>query len=137
MPRIRLHAVRARRSGKGGLLYVNQVAMVGNLTGDPRVGDGEAKVVNFRMAVSRPRRPGEELPEGKERTEFVDVECWGSQADNIGSSLRGGDRAIVVGQLKYDRWTDVDGNPRSRLSVRAAAVGQSLEFQRSMSMKQE
>jgi single-stranded DNA-binding protein len=36
----------------------------------------------------------------------------------------------VVGQLKYDQWNDADGNPKSRVSIRAQAVGPSLEFQR-------
>ena len=111
-------------------MYVNNVVVVGNLTSDPRMGEAEGKVVNFRMAVNRWRKPGQE-PEDeiKERTEFIDVECWGSQAENVGSSLRRGDRAIVAGQLKYDQWADDDGNPKSRLSIKALAVGQSLEFQ--------
>ena len=111
-------------------MYVNNVVVVGNLTSDPRMGEAESKVVNFRMAVNRWRKPGQE-PEDeiKERTEFIDVECWGSQAENVGSSLRRGDRAIVAGQLKYDQWADDDGNLKSRLRIKALAVGQSLEFQ--------
>ncbi|MCJ7652159.1 MAG: single-stranded DNA-binding protein [Actinobacteria bacterium] len=111
-------------------MYVNSVAVVGNLTSDPRQGEGDGKVVNFRMAVNRRRNPSEEQAEDAvERTEFMDVECWGAQADNISASLHRGDRTIVVGQLKYDQWEDADGNPRSRIGIRASAVGPSLEFQ--------
>jgi single-strand DNA-binding protein len=111
-------------------MYVNSVAVVGNLTSDPRQGEGDGKVVNFRMAVNRRRKPSEEQAEDTvERTEFMDVECWGAQADNISASLHRGDRTIVVGQLKYDQWEDADGNPRSRIRIRASAVGPSLEFQ--------
>lgn len=110
-------------------MYVNQVAVVGNLTGDPRTGSGESKVVNLRVAVNRMRRKdGDQKDEAAERTEFIDVECWGSQAENIAASLRRGDRVVVVGQLKFDHWEDASGNPRSRLCVRASAVGSSLEF---------
>jgi len=112
-------------------MYVNNVAVVGNLTSDPRQGEGEGKVVNLRMAVNRRRKPGDgQSDEIIERTEFIDVECWGPQAENIAASLHRGDRTIVVGQLKYDQWNDADGNPKSRVSIRAQAVGPSLEFQR-------
>jgi single-strand DNA-binding protein len=113
-------------------MYVNNVVIVGNLTSDPRIGGTDSKVANFRIAVNRWRKPGqeaEEEPAIKERTEFIDVECWGSQAENVGSSLKRGDRAIVAGQLKYDQWSDDDGNPRSSIRIKAFAVGPSLEFQ--------
>jgi single-strand DNA-binding protein len=113
-------------------MYVNNVVVVGNLTSDPRIGESDDKVVNFRMAVNRWRKPGQEPEDDqiqKDRTEFIDVECWGSQAENIGSSLHRGDRAIVAGQLRYDQWSDGDGNPRSRIKIKAFAVGPSLEFQ--------
>ena len=115
---------------KGGAMYVNNVVVVGNLTADPRMGEADGKVVNFRLAVNRWKRPEQEpAEEVKERTEFIDVECWGSQAENVGSSLHRGDRAIVAGQLKFDQWTDDDGNLHSRLRIKALAVGPSLEFQ--------
>lgn len=111
-------------------MYVNNVVVVGNLNSDPRMSDVEGKVVNFRMAVNRWRKPGQEPEEDlKDRTEFIDVECWGSQAENIGSSLRRGDRAIVAGQLRYDQWSDEGGNIKSRIKIKAFAVGPSLEFQ--------
>jgi len=120
-------------------MYINNVVVVGNLTSDPRMSEGDGKVVNFRMAVNRYRKPQQESEEAgaqallstpvKERTEFIDVECWGSQADHIDSSLHRGDRAIVAGQLKYDQWNDEDGNMKSRIRIRAQAVGASLEFQ--------
>lgn len=112
-------------------MYVNNVVVVGNLTADPRVDVNDSgKVANFRIAVNRWRKPTEQGDEDvKERTEFIDVECWGTQADNVESTLRRGDRAIVAGQLRYDSWTDDGGNIKSRLKIKAFAVGPSLEFQ--------
>ncbi|MBU4302391.1 MAG: single-stranded DNA-binding protein [Actinobacteria bacterium] len=111
-------------------MYVNSAVVVGNLTSDPRISEGENKVVNFRVGVNRWRKPGQEAGEEvKERTEFIDVECWGSQAEHISASLRQGNRVIVSGQLKYDQWTDEGGNFKSRISIKASAVGPSLEFQ--------
>lgn len=111
-------------------MYVNSAVVVGNLTSDPRTSDGDNKVVNFRVGVNRWRKPDQESEEAaKERTEFIDVECWGPQAENISASLRRGNRVIVSGQLKYDQWTDDSGNFKSRISIKASAVGPSLEFQ--------
>lgn len=93
------------------------------------MGQADGKVVNFRLAVNRWRKDGESEETVKDRTEFIDIECWGSQAENVSTSLKRGDRAIVVGQLKYDQWSDDEGNAKSRLSIRAQAVGSSLEFQ--------
>ena len=112
-------------------MYVNNVVVVGNITADPRMGEADGtKIANFRIAVNRWRKPGQE-PETdvQERTEFIDVECWGSQAENVGATLRRGDRAIVAGQLRYDSWTDEEGKIKSRLKIKAFAVGPSLEFQ--------
>jgi single-strand DNA-binding protein len=112
-------------------MTVNNVVVVGNLTADPRTGEADGvKVANFRMAVNRWRKPGQDSDEDiKERTEFIDVECWGSQAANVEATLRRGDRAIVAGQLRYDQWTDDAGNIKSRIKIKAFAVGPSLEFQ--------
>ncbi len=110
-------------------MYVNNVVLVGNLTTDPRLNDGEAKVTNFRIAVSRWRKKTEEIAEELPLADFVDVECWGDQAINICSSLRKGDRVIIAGQLKYDQWRDDTGSYKSRIKIRASAVGPSLEFE--------
>ena len=110
-------------------MYVNNVVIVGNMTGDPRRnGEGEAGAVSFGMAVNRWRVPGAQGAEDKAaRTEFIDVEVWGSQAENVLESLGRGDRVIVAGQLRYDRW-EKDGELKTRVKIRALAVGPSLEF---------
>ncbi|MBU1944256.1 MAG: single-stranded DNA-binding protein [Actinobacteria bacterium] len=118
-------------AGKGEAMYVNNVILVGNLTSDPQLVENDNKVVNFRLAVNRWRKPPSESEgeEVKERTEFIDVECWGGQAENVNRSLQRGDRAIVAGQLKYERWNDAEGAPRSKVRIKAHAIGPSLEFQ--------
>lgn len=112
-------------------MYVNNVVVVGNLTATPRMGESDGtKVANFRIAVNRWRKPDQQVDENvAEHTEYIDVECWGTQATNVETTLDRGDRAIVAGQLRYDQWTDDAGNLKSRLKIKAFAVGPSLEFQ--------
>jgi single-strand DNA-binding protein len=112
-------------------MYINNVVIVGNLTSNPVVQETDGtKVASFRLAVNRWRKPGQQVDEGiQERTEFIDVETWGSQAENVEATLQRGDRAIVAGQLRFDQWNDDDGNIKTHLKVKAFAVGPSLEFQ--------
>ena len=47
-------------------MYVNNVVIVGNMTGDPRRNaEGEASAVSFGMAVNRWRAPGAQGAEEK------------------------------------------------------------------------
>lgn len=112
-------------------MFVNSVVVTGNLTSDPKMGESDGtKVANFRVAVNRWRKPERDSDrEVKERTEFIDVECWGSLAENVELTLHRGDRAIVAGALRYDQWTDAEGVMKSRLKIKAFAIGPSLEFQ--------
>lgn len=111
-------------------MYCNSIAVVGNLTSDPFPGPEGVNVVNFCVAVNKFKRPEEGKDDNVQaRTEFLDVECWGSQAENILHSLKKGNRVIVVGELKRDQWTDNDGSPRSKTKIKAGVVGSSLEFQ--------
>lgn len=111
-------------------MYVNSVIVVGNLTADPRVGEAEGtKVANLRIAVNRWRRTDPGAEAAPEHTDFIDVECWGTQAANVEASLHRGDRAIVAGRLHHNQWTDESGNTKNHLRIKAFAVGPSLEFQ--------
>ncbi|MBN1288217.1 MAG: single-stranded DNA-binding protein [Actinobacteria bacterium] len=111
-------------------MYFNSIALVGNLTSDPKAGSDGLNVTNFRVAVNRMRRPDEDKEATPQsRTEFLDVECWGVQAANILDSLKKGDRVVVVGELKHDQWVDDNGNPKSKTKIKAGVVGSSLEFQ--------
>lgn len=102
---------------------LNSIILEGNLTKDPV----EAKtpkgtpVCNFSVASNRYYRQ-----EGERQSEvsFVDVEVWARLAETCGEYLKKGRGVRVVGRLKQDRWTDPEGNPRSRLKI----VGEHVEF---------
>lgn len=101
----------------------NKVILVGNLTRDPELrytpkGTAVAKV---GLAVNRVWT--NEAGEKKEEVTFVDVDCWGRTAENVGQYMRKGRPMLVEGRLKLDQWDDKEtGQKRSRLGVVAESV---------------
>lgn len=102
---------------------INYVAVVGNLTADPEKIEG-AERIGCRFGIAQNYEYGDR----QKGHDYFDVELWGTQAERCLEELSSGDRVIAVGRLAQDRWEDPEGNPRSKVKIRARAVGPSLEF---------
>ena len=103
---------------------LNKTLLMGHLTRDPeqRHLPTGTSVTSFSIATSRRFRGRDE--QSKEETTFVDCEAWGKTGELIHEHLRKGDPLFVEGRLKFDSWTDKQGNKRSKLSV----VAERMEF---------
>jgi single-strand DNA-binding protein len=103
---------------------LNSVLLEGNLVRDPdlrRVGDPERPVCRFTIGVNRYRR--DDKGEVQQYTTFVDIQTWGTLAENCGKYLKKGRGVRVVGALKQETWTGKeDGKPHYRLVVSASHV---------------
>jgi single-strand DNA-binding protein len=98
------------------------VTIIGSLTRDPElksIGNNNS-VASFSVAVNS--KKGEE-----EYTSFFDCEVWGALAQNFADSCHKGDRVIVQGTLKQDRY-EKDGQKRSAVILKANAVGPDLRW---------
>jgi len=106
-------------------MNVNTVLLAGNLTRDPVIrflADRKA-VAEFGLAINR--RWKTSAGETREEVTFVDIEVWGTTAENAGKYLKKGSGVFVEGRLKLDTWDDKkDGSKRSKLRV----VADSLQF---------
>lgn len=105
------------------MLNINKVMLAGNLTRDPEVRmlNEKSAVANFGLAINR--RYKDKNGEKKEETTFVDAECWGSTAENVGKYLTKGSPCYVEGYLKLDQWDDkATGQKRSKLKIVADTV---------------
>lgn len=103
----------------------NKVILVGNLTRDPelRYTPKGTAIAKIGLAVNRSWRT--ETGEQKEEVTFVDVDCFGKQAETIGQYLKKGRPLLVEGRLKLDQWDDKQTQQkRSRLGV----VMESFQF---------
>jgi single-strand DNA-binding protein len=97
---------------------LNKVMLIGNLTRDPvmRVTPSGMQICEFGLAMNRVYRT--QQGETREETCFMDVSCFGKQAETCNRYLRKGDPAYVEGRLKLDRWEDKrTGEKRQSLSV--------------------
>src|SRR6202000_408335 len=107
-------------------MFETPLTVVGHIVNDPqrrKVGDQE--VIKFRVASNSRRRTGDGSWEAGDSL-FLTVNCWGKLITGVGAALGKGAPVIVVGHVYTSEYEDRDGNRRSSLGVRAAAVGRDL-----------
>ncbi|MFP4612746.1 MAG: single-stranded DNA-binding protein [Spirochaetaceae bacterium] len=102
---------------------LNSILIEGNLTKDPVLAQTPkgTDVCNFSVASNRFYRQDEEL---QKEVSFFDVEVWAKNAQRCAEFLHKGRGVRVVGRLKQDRWSDAEGQNRSRVKI----VGEHVEF---------
>src|SRR5687767_9436356 len=100
---------------------LNTVILLGNLTRDPelRTTPQGTSVTSFGLAVNRRYRQGEEQ---REEVCFVDIVCFGRQAETASDYLRKGNLAMIEGRLQWRSWETEDGQKRSKHEVIANNV---------------
>mgnify|MGYP001768689379 CR=1 FL=1 len=100
----------------------NKVILMGNLTRDPEFKQtpSGAKVAELRLAVSETWR--DKSGQTKEVTCYVDVVVWEKLAELCQQYLAKGRPVLVEGRLQMDEWKNQQGEPRSKLRVRADTV---------------
>ncbi len=82
---------------------LNEVRLIGNLGGDPKVRDANGTAVcTIQIATNRFRK----TPEGdrEQITDWHRVVLWGRKADYAGQYLHKGDTVFVGGFLRTRKW---------------------------------
>lgn len=70
------------------------------------------------VATTRTYRKGDQF---HEQTSFIDIKAFGKTATRL-LNLNKGDMVLVEGRLVQERWTDQNGENRSRLVVYAEGI---------------
>lgn len=106
----------------------SSIVLVGNLTRDPELKflNSGLAAVKFSLAVNRKFK--DNRGEEKEQTSYFDCSALGSIAENIATSLKKGERAIVQGRLEQRTWDTPEGEKRSTVEVKVEACGADLRF---------
>ena len=106
-----------------GMNNLNSVLIEGNLVKDPksRTVEGGSKVCNFTIACNRYFKG----KDGYEKfVDFIEIEAWNQVAETCIKQGYKGRGVRIVGRLKQDRWTGVNGTPYNKLKV----VAEHVEF---------
>ncbi len=94
----------------------NRIVLVGHLTRDIelRYTQGGAAIGSSGIAVTRKYTLNGEK---REETCFIDITFFGKQAEVSNQYLQKGSKLLIEGRLKFDQWTDNNGQNRSKHSV--------------------
>src|SRR5205085_2398415 len=88
---------------------LNTVALVGNVTREPELREGEDwKAANYAIAVGG---------RGEDEVHFFDCVSWGTGADFAMRNVQKGRRVGLTGRLQQRRWSAEDGTNRSKVEV--------------------
>jgi single-strand DNA-binding protein len=105
---------------------VNKVILIGNLGRDPEVRYTQAgdPIANFSLATNEvwTDRNGQR----QERTEWHRVEVFGKPAQVAADYLSKGRQVFIEGSIRYDEWTDRDGNKRNTTKIRVSGPNSRL-----------
>jgi single-strand DNA-binding protein len=94
---------------------MNKVIELGNLTRDVEIKHtATTAIAKFTLAIN-------DGYGDKQYTSYIDVKCFGKQAENAAKYLSKGSKVIVDGKLKQERW-EKDGQKCSRVVIEAFKV---------------
>ena len=94
----------------------NKIVLVGHLTRDIelRYTTSGSAIGNCGIAVTRKFTTNGEK---REETCFIDISFFGKQAEIANQYLNKGSKVLIEGRLKFDQWTDSNGQNRSKHTV--------------------
>jgi single-strand DNA-binding protein len=113
------------------MAYDNTLTLVGNMTRDPEltfIASGSA-LCKFSIADNQKKANGEEV------AHFFDCVAWSDLAENIAESFSKGQRVIVHGRLKQDRWENENGENRQKVEITVEDAGHALKWATSVATK--
>ena len=95
---------------------MNYVFEIGNLTRDEELKytPGGMAVGSFSIAVNRRVKKGQDWVD---EVNYFDVSIFGKQAEGLKKFLTKGKQVGIVGYVKQDRWTDLNGQKRSTVKI--------------------
>jgi single-strand DNA-binding protein len=102
---------------------LNSILIEGNLVRDPlfRTTANGTALCTFSIASNRFYRQGRNL---EHETSYFNVECWAKLAETCRDNGHKGRGVRIVGRIKQSRWTNAEGETKSRIYI----VAEHLEF---------
>lgn len=101
---------------------LNQVTLIGNLGRDPEVKYLDQGVALANLWIACTERSRDKDGNYTDRTEWVSVNLWRSQAEIVGKYCRKGSTICVEGRLSTRSWETPQGEKRSKTEVEGTRV---------------
>ena len=95
---------------------MNKVIMIGHLVRDIELRYTQSQMAIGKTAIAVTRKytlSGEK----REETCFIDITFFGKSAEIANQYLKKGSKLLIEGRLKFDQWTDNNGQNRSKHTV--------------------
>lgn len=90
---------------------------MGNLTRDPETRQTPGGLVICKLGLAVNRKYTTQQGESREEVTFVDVDCFGKQAETISRYMSKGRPIFIEGRLKLDQWESQSGEKRNKMVV--------------------
>ncbi len=96
---------------------LNVVALVGRLVREAEVkySNSGSAMVRFSIAVNRSRKASD--GSWTDEASYFDCLYAGKSAENVSQYLDRGRQVAIQGELRQNRWTDQEGQTRSRVEI--------------------
>jgi single-strand DNA-binding protein len=96
---------------------INQVTLLGRVGQAPTssTSQGGTPVTKFSLATSRKVGDAEE-------TQWHNIVCFNKAAEFAGKWLGKGDQVVVIGEIKYNKYTDSEGVTQRMTTIVASNV---------------
>lgn len=100
----------------------SHVTIAGRLGKDPEVRYSPTGTAFARFSLATTEVWQSQGGEKKERTDWHNIEAMGKTAEFCEKYLNKGRMVLVEGRLRYDQWTDKDGQKRTATKIAASSV---------------
>ncbi|WP_291952867.1 single-stranded DNA-binding protein [Campylobacter sp.] len=95
----------------------NKVVLVGNLTRDIEMRYAPSGSAIGSSAIAVTRKFSTNTGEKREETCFIDISFFGRTAEIANQYLNKGSKVLIEGRLRFEQWSDQNGQNRSKHSV--------------------
>lgn len=104
------------------------VTFIGNVTQAPELRFSQAGKAWATFSVAVNEYGKDKSGEKTEHTSFFNCKLFGDAAENFAASVDKGNRVMVTGTLKMEKWTNKEGEEKTSPTVYVDEVGVSLRW---------
>lgn len=101
---------------------LNKVTLIGNLGADPELRYLDQGIALVSLSLACTERSRDKTGNYVDRTDWVDVNLWRSQAEIVGKYCRKGSTVYIEGRLVTRNWDTPEGEKRYKTEVQGYKV---------------